>query len=79
MTQVLRDLAQEWTGPSIVLVLTGANEERWALGPAEPVAVVRTETLGYLWHLSGRPGPPPLDIDGDPGVAAAVLEARVVF
>lgn len=76
VTQVVRDLAQAWTGPAIILELgTG----RWALGTDDPVAVVRTETLDYLWHLSGRAGRPALDVDGDPSVTAAVLDARVEF
>lgn len=73
--QVLRDLAQTWTGPPITLELAG----RWALGEGEPVATVRADTLDYLWHLSGRAGNPVLDVDGDPAVRAAVLDARVVF
>lgn len=76
VTQVLRDLAQTWPGPPITLELT---DGRWALGVGEPVAVVRADTLDYLWHLSGRDGDPVLDIDGDPAVRAAVLSARVVF
>ncbi|MDT7787456.1 MAG: hypothetical protein QOF58_5875 [Pseudonocardiales bacterium] len=73
--QVLRDLAQTWSGPPITLELDG----RWALGEGEPVAVVRADTLDYLWHLSGRDGSPALGIDGDPAVSTAVLDARVVF
>lgn len=79
LAQVVRDLAQTWTGPVITLELTGATGGRWALGDAEPVAHVRTATLDYLWHLSGRDGKPVLEIDGDPTVAAAVLEARIEF
>ncbi len=79
LAQVLRDLAQAWTGPAITLELTGATGGRWALGDAEPVAAVRTPTLDYLWHLSGRYGLPVLEIDGDPSAGAAVLDARVEF
>lgn len=73
--QVLRDLAQDWQGPPITLEL----DRRWALGDGEPVAVVRVDTLDYLWHLSGRDGGLALDVDGDPAANAAVLAARVVF
>jgi uncharacterized protein (TIGR03083 family) len=79
VAQVVRDLAQTWAGPPITLVLTGSAGGRWELGTGEPVATVRTETLDYLWHLSGRGGSPTLDGDGDAAVAAALLDARVVF
>ena len=74
--QVLRDLAEVWSGPPITLRLA---EGSWALGAGEPVAIVRTDTVDYLWYLSGRDGSPTLDIDGDPVVSAAVLAARVDF
>jgi hypothetical protein len=61
------------------LELTGESGGRWTLGTADPVAVVRTETLDYLWHLSGRDGQSAVDIDGDLAVATAVLNARVEF
>lgn len=79
VTQVLADLAQSWAGPPITLVLTGAAEVRVPLGAAEPVAVVRADTLDYLWQLSGRAGAPTLDIDGDTAASVAVLAARVAF
>lgn len=79
VTQVLRDLARAWTGPSMTLELTGAAQYRSRLGTADPVAVVRTETLDCLWHLSGRDGRPALDVDGDPAAAAALVDARVEF
>ena len=79
VAQVLRDLAVTWSGPPITLVLTGSSGGIWTLGEGELVAVVRIETFGYLWHLSGRDGQPTLDIDGDSTVADAVLAARVVF
>ncbi|MEV6238666.1 maleylpyruvate isomerase family mycothiol-dependent enzyme [Lentzea sp. NPDC051838] len=76
VTQVVRDLAQEWSGLPITLELAGG---RWSLGDGEPVAVVRADALDFLWNLSGRGGDPALDIDGDPAVSSAVLDARVVF
>lgn len=79
VTQVVRDLAQTWTGPAITLALTGPTGGSWQTGTAESVAVVRADALDYLWHLSGRGGTPELDIDGDHTVTSAVLDARVVF
>jgi hypothetical protein len=79
ITLVLADLTRSWTGPPITLILTGSAKISVKLGTAEPVAVVRTDTLDYLWQLSGRPGSPALDIDGDTAVSVAVLAARVEF
>ncbi|HEX4226256.1 MAG TPA: maleylpyruvate isomerase family mycothiol-dependent enzyme [Pseudonocardiaceae bacterium] len=79
ITLVLADLTRSWTGPPITLILTGSAKISVKLGTADPVAVVRTDTLDYLWQLSGRPGSPALDIDGDTAVSVAVLAARVEF
>lgn len=76
VAQVVRDLAQEWTGPPLVLELTEPDGQ-WRLGDGEPVARVRTSAIDYLWHLSGRPGEPHLE--GDPAAVEALLAARVVF
>ncbi|KAA9155995.1 maleylpyruvate isomerase family mycothiol-dependent enzyme [Amycolatopsis acidicola] len=76
VAQVVRDLAQAWSGPPVTLVLNGRG---WALGGPEPVAVVRAEVPDFLWHLSGREGSPPPAIDGDLTAADAVLAARVEF
>jgi uncharacterized protein (TIGR03083 family) len=77
VAQVVRDLAEEWAGPPLVLELDGAAP--WRLGEGEPVARVRTGVLGYLWHLSGRPGNPEFDVEGDPAAADALRAARVTF
>jgi uncharacterized protein (TIGR03083 family) len=77
--QVVRDLARAWTGPPITLELTGPTGGRWTLGKAEPIATARTETLDYLWHISGRKAQPAPDIEGDPKAATAILNARVEF
>ncbi|WP_112263633.1 hypothetical protein [Lentzea terrae] len=74
--QVVRDLAQTWTAPPITVEL---GDARWVLGAGEPVAVVRSDDLDFLCHLSGRDGDPALDVEGDASVATAVLAARVVF
>lgn len=79
VAQVVRELGVAWTGPAIVLELTGPAGGRWALGSGDPVATVRADTVDYLRTLSGRDDHPTLDIDGDRTVAAPVIAARVVF
>lgn len=77
VAQVVRDLAEEWAGPPLVLEPDPGGP--WRLGEGEPIAWVRTSALDYLWHLSGRPGEPEFDVDGDPAAVAALRDARVVF
>lgn len=77
VAQVVRDLAEEWASPPLVLELDGAGQ--WRLGEGEPIAWVRASVLEYLWHLSGRPGNPEFDVDGDPAAVDALRAARVVF
>jgi uncharacterized protein (TIGR03083 family) len=77
--QVIRDLGRAWTGPSVVLDLTGPAGGCWSLGEGPPLATVRVDTVGYMRTLSGRGGEPNLDVDGDPGAATAITTARVVF
>jgi uncharacterized protein (TIGR03083 family) len=79
VAQVVRELGDAWTGPSVVLELTGPPGGRWTLGSGDPVATVRAEVVDYLRALSGRNDHPTLDIDGDPTVAAPITAARVVF
>ncbi len=77
VAQVIRDLAEEWDGPALVLELDRGGQ--WQLGEGEPVAWARAGTLDYLWHLSGRPGSPDPEVTGDPAAAEALQAARVVF
>lgn len=79
VAQVVRDLAVRWTGPSLVLELSGPAGGTWQLGAAEPEAWARAGTLDYLWHLSGRPAGPAPEVAGDAAAAGALRAARVVF
>lgn len=77
--QAVRDLDRAWTGPAVVLELAGPGAGRWLVGRGEPVATVRTDSVEYLRLLSGRPAEPRLEVDGDPAVGQALLDARVAF
>ena len=79
VAQVMRDLAMGWTGPPLVLELTGPAGGTWQVGDGEPVASARAGTLDCLWQLSGRPGSPVPQVSGDPAAAGALRAARVVF
>lgn len=77
--QVVRDLDRAWTGPAVVLELTGPGAGRWRIGRGEVAATARTEAVEYLRLLSGRPAEPRIEVDGDPAVAQALQDARVAF
>lgn len=79
--QVVGDLAALWTGPPLILDLTGPAGGRWSLdGTSDDraPATVRCDAITYLRLASGRPADPPT-IDGDPHAAAALLATRVEF
>lgn len=77
--QVVRDLGRAWSGPAVVLELTGPGAGRWLVGNGEPVATARTESVEYLRLLSGRQAQPAVEVDGDQAVARALEAARVAF
>lgn len=79
VAQVLRDLGRHWSGPAVVLELTGPIGGAWMLGDGQPAGTVRADTLEYMRTLSGRQDAPSIEFDGDPDAAAAVRTARVVF
>lgn len=79
VTQVICDLAQGWTGPPVVLRLTGPGGGSFALGPSGAAPMVEVDVVDFLLHLSGRS----LDTDLFEGVAeplrGALTGARVLF
>jgi uncharacterized protein (TIGR03083 family) len=77
--QVVRDLAQQWDGPPLVLELRGPDGGRWTLGAGEPVATVVADAVEYCRVLSGRQGDPGYTVLGDPAARAALHAARIVF
>ncbi len=78
--QVIRDLDIRWTGPAVVLGLSGATGGLFLIGSGEPVATVQADAVELCRLLSGRPADDPVQlVDGDPAGAAAVTAARVPF
>jgi len=78
--QVLRDLDDQWSGPTVVLELTGAARGAWQLGAGQPVATLRTDAMAYMRTVAGRHENPALEVlTGDPSARAAVTAARVLF
>lgn len=78
--QVIRDLDIRWTGPTVVLGLSGATGGLFLIGSGEPVATVQADAVELCRLLSGRPADDPVQlVDGDPAGAAALTAARVPF
>jgi uncharacterized protein (TIGR03083 family) len=76
---VIRDLDRYWSGPPMVLELTGACGGRWRIGAGEPVAVVRADAVECCRSLSGRGDELACEVSGDPAAAEALRAARVLF
>ena len=74
--QVILDLAVAWTGPALILDLSGPAGGRWLLGQGEPVAEVTSDPVTYVRRAAGRPGRQP-GITGDHRVASQFLAVQV--
>ena len=79
VAQVIRDLDRYWSGPPLVLELTGPAGGRWRLGEGEPVATARLDAVAFCRSLSGRPGDLDCEVTGDQDVERALVGARVPF
>ncbi|GAB3021679.1 hypothetical protein GCM10011376_21290 [Nocardioides flavus (ex Wang et al. 2016)] len=79
VAQVVRDLDLAWSGPALMLELTGRGGGRWSIGEGEPAAVVTEDAVAFMRLLSGRSDECVLASDGDPAVADGLRAARVVF
>jgi uncharacterized protein (TIGR03083 family) len=78
--QTIRDLDHQWTGPAVILELTGAAGGAWQIGAGEPVASVRADAVEYMRTLAGRRDNSALDIPtGDAATRTALTAARVLF
>jgi uncharacterized protein (TIGR03083 family) len=79
VAQVVRDLDRAWSGPALVLELTGRGGGRWQLGEGTPVATVTEDAVALMRLLSGRSDECALATVGDPSVADRLRASRVVF
>lgn len=78
--QVLRDLDDQWSGPTVLLELTGVTSGAWQLGDGQPVATIRADAVTYMRCLSGRNDGPTLEVvTGDASARDVVSAARVLF
>ncbi len=75
----VRDLGLSWTGPPLVLRLTGAVDAAWLLGSGDPAGTVRADAVRYLRALAGRGSRPYLHVEGDERLRAVVMAARILF
>jgi uncharacterized protein (TIGR03083 family) len=76
--QVIRDVACAWSGPAMILDLTGPVGGRWLLGEEQPVAEVHSDPVSYVRLAAGRLASEPL-ISGDSGAGATLLATRIAF
>jgi uncharacterized protein (TIGR03083 family) len=79
VAQVVRDLDRAWSGPALVLELTGRGGGRWQVGEGSPSATVTEDAVALMRLLSGRPDECALATVGDPTAADRLRAARVVF
>ncbi|MFF8830736.1 maleylpyruvate isomerase family mycothiol-dependent enzyme [Streptomyces sp. NPDC015131] len=79
VSQVLLDLALDYSGPPAFLDLSGPAGGRWTLGRGRPAVVVETDALTLMRHLSGRPPVGDIVYQGDPADVTALAAARVLF
>lgn len=77
--QVMRDLALAWSGPAVLLTLTGPGGGTWQVGDGEPVGHVTDDAVAYLRLLSGRSDECRLSCEGNADAAKALRAARVAF
>jgi uncharacterized protein (TIGR03083 family) len=81
VTQVLRDLDRDfWSGPSVVVELTGHVEGAWTIGDGDTAATVQVDALHFMRVLAGRAEPTDVTcVSGDADIARALADTRVPF
>ena len=81
VAQVLRELDRDfWSGPGIVLELTGDVVATWAFGAPPFATTVRADARHFMRVLAGRASTPELALaSGDATVRDALAATRVPF
>lgn len=79
VAQVVRDLDATWSGPTVVLELTGPGGGTWQLGDGHASGTLTAEATEVCRMLSGRPAAPDVRTEGAPGARARLEEARIAF
>lgn len=74
--QAVRDVAADWTGPSVTVEITGPAGGRWLAGDGTPAIAVRADPVSYLRLVTGRPADR-VEASGDTEVTAAFLATRI--
>ena len=79
VAQVMRDIDTVWTGPPLLLTLTGHAGSAWTTGHDKPVATVKADAIDFMRHISGRTPNTRPAFDGDPKVTAQLAEFQIPF
>jgi uncharacterized protein (TIGR03083 family) len=79
IAQVMLDLQLTgyWSGPAVVVELTGPGAGRYQLGSGDPVGTASVDAVSYMRTVSGRDDHPV--VTGDAAAASAVSAARMPF
>lgn len=79
IAQVMLDLQVSgfWSGPPVIVELTGAGGGRYQLGAGELIGTASVDAVGYLRTVSGRDDHPV--VTGDAAAVQAVSSARMPF
>jgi uncharacterized protein (TIGR03083 family) len=79
VAQVVRDIDSAWTGPPLVLTLTGHAGGAWTIGNGRPVGTVTSDGIDFMRHISGRVPANLPTLEGDPNVTAKFAALQIPF
>lgn len=74
--QAIRDAADAWAGPPVLVEITGPAGGRWLTAKGGPQAAVHADALSYLRLATGHPSDG-ARTSGDLEMAAAFLAVRI--
>jgi uncharacterized protein (TIGR03083 family) len=83
VAQVVRDLGRSWTGPNLVLRLSGPGGGAWRMAASarldDPTLAAEFDAAEFLRHLSGRAVDPSLFEHVPEACRTPLADARVTF